>query len=109
MKMRRGDTARFSFKRRDKNDNVITVKADKLYFTVKPNYYINNFVLQKTIDDMTFDEGKYTFTIEPNDTELLEYGDYVYDIEVITNDYKKTISIGDFIINEEVTFKVNED
>lgn len=109
MNITRGDTAVYSFTRKDANGNPITIQADKIYFTVKTNYYIDEFVLQKTIEDMTFDAGKYTFTIEPEDTENLNYGNYVYDIEVITDDYKQTISIGTFTITDEVTFTINED
>ena len=38
MKMRRGDTKFYKFQRKDKNGEVITEKAEKVYFTVKKNF-----------------------------------------------------------------------
>ena len=103
MELTKGDTEQFKFQRRNSNGTVITTQATKVYFTVKANEY-SKVVLQKTIDDMTFDlDGTYHFTIEPSDTDELQCGNYKYDIEVIVNDYKKTISKGDFIINSEIT------
>ena len=65
--------------------------------------------IEKTIDDMTFDEeGIYHFTIEPKDTDKLAYGKYVFDIEVIDKNVKTTICRDEFKITEEVTFSENE-
>lgn len=110
MKITRGDTYRFKFQRKDGSGEAILSKANKLYFTVKEDYESEDALIQKTIDDMDFDDetGYYSFTLEPNDTDNLKYGDYVYDIEVKQNDYTKTIIKGNFIIREEVTFAGNE-
>lgn len=104
----RGDTCPFSFKRRDKNNDVITEPADKLYFTIKQSYQTDEVLIQKTIDDMSFDDGTYRFVIEPEDTNDMEYGIYVFDIEVITDEYKQTIARGQIRISEEVTFQEDE-
>lgn len=104
----RGDTCPFSFTRRDKDGNVIIDPAEKLYFTIKEKYTSTDILVQKTIDDMTFDEGTYRFVIEPNDTNELKYGVYVYDLEVITGEYKQTIARGTIKISEEVTFQEDE-
>lgn len=108
LKVIRGDTNKFKFTRKDNEGNVITHIADNIYFSVKENCNTDKLVLQKTIEDMTFDNGEYTFTIDGTDTDKLYYGSYKYDLEVIEDDYKQTISIGDFIISEEVTFTSNE-
>lgn len=110
MEIIRGDTYVFKFKRKDADGEVILNKARHLYFTVKKNYNSDEVIIQKTIDDMTFDDetGYYTFRIEPSDTDGLKYGDYVYDIEVKQNDYTKTIIKGSFIIKSEVTFVGDE-
>lgn len=109
MEIIRGDTAQYKFQRLDNSGNVITEKADKIYFTVKENYDTKIITFQKTIEDMTFDENYYYhFVINPEDTNELKYGDYVYDIEVKKDDYKQTISKGIFKITEEVTFYINE-
>ena len=106
----RGDSLSLKFKRLDANGEPITTQADKVFFTIKKNTDAEDFILQKTIEDMTFDnDGTYHIEILPSDTEELTYGNYVYDLEVcVGSDYKKTISIGDFVIKEEVTFASNE-
>ena len=108
IKIVRGDTNYFKFERKDDEGNVITTKASKLYFTVKNTYNSSDVKIQKTIEDMEFNEGVYTFTIDGNDTDDLSYGTYKYDLEVVEDNYKKTISIGDFVIEKEVTFTEDE-
>ena len=108
LKVIRGDTNIFKFTRKDSEGNTITQKANALYFTIKSDCFTNKVLIQKTIDDMTFENGVYTFTIDGNDTDNLNYGFYKYDLEVVEEEYKQTISIGDFVIEEEVTFTSNE-
>lgn len=109
MKIIRGDTKCFKFQRTS-NGEPIETKAEKIYFSVKNTSKNNDVIFQKTIEDMTFDENFfYHFIIYPEDTNNLQYGDYVYDIEVkIGSNYVKTISRGPFIIDYEVTFAGNE-
>lgn len=105
----RGDTGKFKFQRKDIQGNPITVKADKIYFTVKRNYVNFQPVIQKKIEDMFFDnEGFYHFTILPSETDNLEYGNYYYDIERIVDGDKMTISKGTLKIDKEITFSGNE-
>lgn len=104
----RGDSNKFSFTRKDNEGSTIQQKANKMYFTVKESWTSQDYLLQKTIEDMTFSEGKYEFTIEPEETDNLEYGTYVYDLEVIQDSHKQTISRGKFKITEEATFATNE-
>lgn len=108
--MTRGDTRKMFFYRKDKLGHIITYKADKLYFTVKESEFDETPIFQKTIADMVFGEDySYTFTITPEDTNGLEYGDYVYDIEVITDTgAKRTISKGNFKLTWESTWAQNE-
>ena len=109
MNITRGDTKSFKFQRKSDGQPITTI-ADKIYFTVKETNYTNDMIFQKTIDDMTFDEEYYYhFTILPEDTNDLEYGDYKYDIEVKIGDtYVKTISKGIFKIEDETTHATNE-
>jgi hypothetical protein len=105
----RGDTGKFKFQRLDSEGSPITTQADELYFTVKVNSRNKQFVFQKTLEDMTFDEdGTYHFTIEPTDTDDLNFGTYVYDIEVKQAGVVSTIAMGDFILLDEVTYAENE-
>lgn len=108
--LRRGNTGEFKFQRKDANGHPILTVATKVYFTVKRNTEEVNYLFQKTLDDMTFDgEGYYHLTIDPEDTANLEYGDYVYDVEVIVEDYKNTPVVGILTICDVVTFPQNED
>ncbi len=109
MQIIRGDTSKFKFQRLDANGDPILIPASRLYFTVKRKATDSAFILQKTIEDFTFDgEGYYHFVIDPADTDAMEFGDYVFDLEVITDEYKQTIAIGSFIVGKEVTHAGNE-
>lgn len=110
MKQIRGDTRKYYFQRKNANGEVITSRPDSLYFTVKKDYRAEDFLIQKTLDDMTLDEdGTYHFTIEPSDTDDLKYGSYVCDIQVTQDAIKTTILKDEFVIEEEVTFSSNEE
>lgn len=109
IEMTRGDTCPLKFQRLDARGNVITEIADKMYFTVKRNFNTKPFVLQKTLDDMTFDsEGYYHFIINPEDTEKLMYGDYAADVEVLVGSYKYTVSKFILRLTDEATWYLNE-
>ena len=108
MEITRGDSKGLYFQRK-RDGQPILQEAENIYFTVKVNNNTEEAVFQKTIADMTFDEdGYYHFTINPEDTNGLNYGDYVYDIEVKIADYTKTISQGTLSITKETTFPANE-
>lgn len=110
LSMTRGDTATFHFHREDAEGKIIKIKATELFFTVKPNSEDNAFVIQKRIGDFTFDDDfEYHFTIEPEDTNELAYGDYIYDLEVIDDSGKHTISKGIFVLTWESTWASNEE
>lgn len=104
----RGDTVSYKFQR--KNDaGVITTRPEELFFTVKEAATQEKFVFQKRLDDMTLDEdGTYHFTVEPANTNGLQYGDYVFDIEVIDSGVKSTVAFGVYTILPEVTWVENE-
>ena len=108
MEFIRGDTAKYRFQRFDAEGNVIQTPADAIYFTVKVNGYTDEVLLQKKLEDMEFDENYYYhITILPEDTDNLDYGTYRYDIEVI-QDGVKTTTVGELIIDEEITFASDE-
>lgn len=106
----RGDTAKYKFQRLDGEGHVITTLPDSLYFTVKETTNKLNYVFQKTLDDMTVDsDNYYHFTVEPEDTNGLQYGNYAYDIEIIVGGVKTTVAFGTFSILPEVTWAQNEE
>lgn len=105
----RGDTAQFHFHREDSDGNKITTEPDRLYFTVKNKPQDKTAVFQKTLEDMLFDEdSEYHFIIDPEDTDKMRFGNYYYDIEVIDEGVKTTISFGVFEVLAEVTHSGNE-
>lgn len=109
MKQIRGDTRKYYFQRLNADGTPITMRPDRLYFTVKKKTTDKVVLIQKTLDDMEIDDdGTYHFTILPEDTDNLKYMNYVYDIEVITDGVKTTIAKGGFIIEDEVTFAEDE-
>ena len=109
IKLIRGDTVKLKIRRHDANGDPILVPAQKLFMTVKTQYSAKNVILQKTIDDMFFTpDGFYHITINPEDTDGLPYGEYVYDIEIVIDDYKKTVCKGTLILDTEATHAGDE-
>lgn len=115
LSMIRGDSATFHFHREDADGTVITETPTDVFFTVKESFDDDGFVIQKKLSDgsITIDQNyEYHFTILPDDTNELEFGDYVYDVEVIRNEAgtdKQTISKGSFNLETEVTYAINEE
>lgn len=109
MRIIRGDNKTFTFQRKDADGEVITEKPNKIYLTIKQNEFERKALIQKTFDNgIRFEEDTYYVDFLPEDTDDLNFGEYVYDIEVIDNDYKNTIKKDVFIIESEVTHKENE-
>lgn len=77
--------------------------GDTVYFTVRPDA-MGEIVLQKIIDD--FPEGKAVIAFTPEDTASLDFGDYVYDVQLTrANDTVTTLmKLSRFRIEEEVTY-----
>ena len=77
--------------------------GDTVYFTVRPDAE-SPVVLQKMIED--FPEGKAVIALDPEDTADLDFGDYVYDVQLTrANDTVTTlIEPSRFRLEEEVTY-----
>lgn len=105
----RGDTLALTFNVTDTNkDNL--VDFDEIYFTMKKSYSTQEFILQKrlTKGDIVFEEGQFNMVLSHKDTANLSYGKYVYDIQVKSEEYYKTICIGTIQLTNEATFIGNE-
>lgn len=108
LKMTRGDTQLFSFQRKDKQGEVIALRADNVLFIVCSNS--GEELFRKTIDDIEFDEnGTYHIVIDPEDTDSLAFTSYKYTLKVISDGSSSTVASGSFKITEEVTFAENEE
>lgn len=111
MEIIRGDTKYLRFQRHYCDNEIITELPEKLYFTIKFDSNIDDYLIQKTLNNgIEFNprDNYYYITIEPEDTDNLPYGDYYYDIEVIKGEYKQTICRGEFSLTDEYTFARNE-
>ena len=98
--MIRGDSGVFTITIADTDGNPVELTAgDVLTFTLRRTPRSPTIVLQKTIT-----EG--TLTINPSDTQDMQFGSYVYDVELKRADgYVDTIiPPHEFLILEEVTY-----
>lgn len=112
---KRGDSFNLrKFRIKDKNKNVIQLTStEQLYFTVKTDSNNSNALIQKRINTgiELGDDGYYHITMEPADTNGLDYGTYVYDIQLKstrTKNIVKTLFDGTITLTDEVTWGVNE-
>ncbi len=105
----RGDTCQYTFQRIDNEGHPILTTPDGMYFTVKKSFFVKEPVFQKKLSNMAMSQdGTWRFTVEAEDTNNLDYGNYVYDLEVVDDGAVTTVSKGDFIIEGESTWAVNE-
>ena len=106
MEFTRGDTYKFKFQRLDSDNQPIMTKAEKMWFTVKTDYYTKEIKLQKTLNNGIeyTEDGYYHITIEHDDTKDLSYGSYVCDIQVENASVVQTIYKGNLTLTNEVTF-----
>lgn len=84
---------------------------DEIYFTVKESFSSKNYLFQKRLsrgEIAKLEDGSYTFTIQPSDTDSLAIKAYVFDIELVRNNTIKQTTVGDLVLTSEVTFAENE-
>ena len=106
----RGDTQPVSFDITDSQGNELDFTDTEVYFTMKKNYNTTAYILQKkkTNGEITINGKKGSLVLTHNDTAELNYGSYVYDIQVKSGDYVKTLVLGTITLTNESTFKANE-
>lgn len=108
IRMPRGDIRKVKFCVRSGE----TLKTDltQIFFTVKNTTRQKNIIFQKTLTDgdiVLESDNYFHFTIDPEDTDPLDYGTYKFDIEIIGDEIKQT-TIGTLDITDEVTFASDE-
>ena len=106
----RGDTLPLVFNIVDENKNEIVVgNLDNIYFTLKKSYTTQQFILQKTYQagDIVREGNKYKLILAPEDTAILPYGKYFFDICVKSGDLTRTIALGSITLTDEATFISN--
>lgn len=109
----RGTYLGLKAQRKNMDGTPITVKADAIYFIVKKKWTDKTALITKTLDDMTFDEqGYYHFNIQPEDTENLPYGKYVWDFTSLQDNlsgYRFKPAHGIFVIGNSSGWIINQD
>lgn len=108
--MPRGDLRPIAFTVSMENADTVG-DFDDIFMTVKRTYEHSQMIFQKRLSNGTIEkvgEADYQFTILPEDTDKLQYGNYVFDIELVRGDEIKQTFVGDFILTPEVTFAGNE-
>lgn len=99
----RGDSADLEVNIYDINGSKYELQTgDVLVFTMKINCMSDVILIQKDISSDS------TIHLAPEDTNLLSYGDYVFDVQLTTagGDVYTVIPPHAFIIGKEVTFHV---
>jgi hypothetical protein len=83
--------------------SVPFANGDTVYFTVREDAE-SEILLQKVIEE--FPDGAAVIPIYPEDTEGMDFGNYVYDLQVTWADgtVKTVIDPSSFRLNEEVTY-----
>ena len=111
LSINRGTYIGYKTQRKNMDGTPILTQADAVYFVVKKKWTDEKALITKTIEDMTFDEeGYYHFSITPQDTELLPYGNYVWDFTAVYGDdtYRAKPAHGKFIIGNSAGWIANE-
>lgn len=104
--MIRGDSEALTVKVTDvQGAPVPLASGDIVYFTVKTDTYTEATLIQKVITE--FDGGIAHIDIRPEDTKVLSYGGYVYDVQVTFADgtVKTVIPSSPFTVAGEVTYE----
>ena len=99
IKMVKGDTESFGFELEGVEN------LDAAYFSCKRNSQDENYLFQKSLNSGITQraEKQYVVRIDPDDTALLEPGQYWYDLEIIKNDDVFTIFRGVLELFPEIT------
>nr|DAH32140.1 MAG TPA: hypothetical protein [Caudoviricetes sp.] len=109
IRMPRGDIKTISFS--IYSGNAISTEAlDDIYFTVKRNENDRHPVIQKRLsrEEIGHQGNSYFITIMPEDTDCLEFGSYLFDIEIVKMPKIKQTFLGILTLTKEVTDARNE-
>lgn len=111
IRMARGDMLSRSFVIRSRDGTAFTEQLDNIYLTVKRNENEHDYKFQKRLSDggiYSLGEGRYQFTILPEDTDNMSYGKYMFDIELVIYGRLKRTYLGELWLTKEITHHYNE-
>lgn len=105
IKLTRGDTAKLTVTildvlNQNGNSEYEVASTDRLIMTVKKSVNDKPYIIKKEV------QGSNVIHIKPEDTEKLQFGDYVYDVQLLTssNDVYTIIEPSPFTILSEVGY-----
>ena len=109
--MPRGDLREVNFNVYDASGAEVSKAFTQITFTVKKTPYSRQIVFQKKLTDgtITRTDNTYSFAINPEDTDFIDYGTYYYDVELIRGDALHQTFVGNLVITPEVTFANDTD
>lgn len=108
--MPRGDIRSVTFSITGDDGEPSDIEFEEIYFTVKKQFTDKHYCFQKRLSNGTIEkdgEGTYSLVIQPSDTDPLEFGQYVFDIELLGDNIKQT-TVGKIDITQEATHRFNE-
>lgn len=109
--MPRGDIHPVRFQVYETETQITDIDFTQIYMSCKKSIKDKDVLFQKSLSQgsiVKIGNGDYQFRIEPEDTNSLQFGEYVFDIELIyKNEIKQTI-YGTLRLSEEVTTAENE-
>ena len=99
--MARGDTLSFGLEFEGLGQDL-----DSAFMTVKKNALDETPLFQKSLGDgiSKTEDYKYIVRVLPEDTEELDAGEYVFDVQITANGDVFTIMLGVLVISQDVTF-----
>lgn len=110
--MPRGDIRDVCFTVYDSTGQEVSdVDFDEIYVTCKADIKTNAYLFQKKLTDNTIEKietGVYQFRIEAADTDGLKFGQYPFDIELMSGTDIKQTTVGVLELTPEVTYYDNE-
>ena len=96
-------------------DTISKEKTKELYHKmidgIETNFTEKEYVFQKRLSNGSIvkdQDSVYHVVIEPQDTNNLTFGKYVYDIELINGSTVKQTTTGKLLLNYESTYAINE-
>nr|DAR54804.1 MAG TPA: hypothetical protein [Caudoviricetes sp.] len=100
IKITKGDSFSFIFEVENMEQELKTA-----YFTCKNNADEKAKLFQKSLTNgiTKLEGGKYIVKLSPRDTELIEVGQYPYDLQIGVDDEIYTIIKGNLMIDYDVT------
>lgn len=101
IELTRGDTAKITVTIMDsvKSTEYVMNEHDILTISIKKSIKDADYSLQKA------SEGTNTFKIDPSDTKNLDFGKYIYDIQLTTDEGEvyTVVPPSNFVLAQEVT------